>query len=59
MLDFLHRYTFVPGDVLLTERGICRLHPQPARTVAGLAVGDAAVEKVIAAVTQELAGVGV
>ncbi len=44
-------------DFVLTERGVCRLHPQLARTVAGLGVGDAAVQNVAARVGRELAGV--
>jgi CRISPR-associated protein Cas1 len=38
ILDLVQAHAFAPGDVFLTERGICRLHPQLARAVAaGLA----------------------
>ncbi len=58
VLDFVRRHTFAPSDVVLTEQGVCRLHPQLARSVAGLAVGDAAVQEVVAATVRELAGGG-
>jgi CRISPR-associated protein Cas1 len=56
VLDFALSHTFAPSDVVLTERGVCRLHPQLARTVAGLAVGEIAVEEVAAAMVRELTG---
>jgi len=58
VLDFVQSHTFGPGDVLLTERGVCRLHPQRAKTVAGLGVGDMTVQEVVVTIVQELAGVG-
>lgn len=58
VLDFMRRQTFEPGDFMLTERGVCRLHPQLTRSVAGRSVGEAAVRDVVAAIVRELAGVG-
>ena len=37
ILDILASHVFVPGDVFLTDRGVCRLHPQMARAVAAAA----------------------
>lgn len=59
VLDFVGGHTFAPSDVLLTARGVCRLHPQLARAVARLAMSDQAVLEVAATIVQELAGVGV
>jgi len=58
VLDFVQGRTFDPRDFVLTERGVCRLHPQLARTVAGLAVGEAAVQEV-AAVVEDLRGISI
>lgn len=57
VLDFARGHTFSPGDVHLTERGVCRLHPDLARTVAGLAVDDSALQRVVAEVVRKLAGI--
>jgi CRISPR/Cas system-associated endonuclease Cas1 len=54
VLDFVQGRTFDPRDFVLTDRGICRLHPQLARTVAGLTVGGAAVKHVVLTVAREL-----
>jgi CRISPR-associated protein Cas1 len=48
VLDFVRSHTFAPGDVILTQTGTCRLHPQLARTVAGLTVGEQPVRDVTA-----------
>lgn len=48
VLDLVRTHTFSSGDVFLTERGVCRLHPQLARTIAGLAVVDEAVRAEVA-----------
>jgi hypothetical protein len=53
VLAFLQSHTFAPSDVVLTEPGVCRLHPQLARAVAGLTVGDAAVGATVASMAQE------
>ena len=50
VLDFVQERTFDPRAFILTERGVCRLHPQLARTVAGLGVSDAAVQELAASV---------
>lgn len=47
VLDFAQGRTFDPWDFVLTERGVCRLHPELSRTVAGLAVGEAEVQQVV------------
>lgn len=47
VLDFVQGRTFDPRDFVLTERGVCRLHPQLARTVAGLALGNSLVQEVV------------
>ncbi len=54
VLDFVQGRTFDPRDFIVTERGVCRLHPQLARTVAGWAVGDAAVADVVATIGWDL-----
>lgn len=55
VLDFVQGRTFDSRDFILTERGVCRLHPQLARTVTGLAVSEAAVKEVVAATVRNLA----
>ena len=40
VLDFIRSHTFTPADFPVTKKGICRLHPQLAKRVAGLAVAD-------------------
>jgi CRISPR-associated protein Cas1 len=35
VLQFVQSHTFAPSDFVLTERGICRLHPQLSRRVVG------------------------
>ncbi len=42
------------GDVWLTDRGVCRLHPQSARVVAGIAVPDDEVEQLVGAYAEAL-----
>ncbi len=54
VLDFVQGRTFDARDFILTERGVCRLHPQLARTVAGFAVSNRAVQEVISKAVQEL-----
>ena len=54
VLDFVQQRTFDPRDFVLTERGVCRLHPQLARTVARQGVSDRSVQEVIAATMLEL-----
>ena len=56
VLDFVRQHTFAPSDKALTERGVCRLHPQLARTVAGLRVGLGAVQAVVGMAAQGFTG---
>jgi CRISPR-associated endonuclease Cas1 len=55
VLDFVQERTFAPRDFVLTERGVCRLHPQLARTVAGLVVRDTSVQELVAGVCGRIA----
>jgi CRISPR-associated protein Cas1 len=43
LLRFIRSHTFSAGDVFLTQRGVCRLHPQLAKAASQLTVDDAAV----------------
>ena len=56
VLRFVRSHTFSAGDVFLTQRGVCRLHPQLARAASGLTVDDAAVEAHVARVVSILLG---
>jgi CRISPR-associated protein Cas1 len=47
VLKFVGSHTFTPADFVLTGQGVCRLHPQLARTIAGLALGDQVVQEVV------------
>jgi CRISPR-associated protein Cas1 len=47
VLQFVQTHTFHPGDAFLTQRGVCRLHPQLARAVSRLTAGDVTVQAVI------------
>jgi CRISP-associated protein Cas1 len=40
VLRFMRSHTFVPSDFAMGIHGVCRLHPQLARKVVRLAVGD-------------------
>lgn len=53
MLDLIRRHKFAPSDFVLTERGVCRLHQQLSRTVAGLAVNDLPVQEVASMMVRE------
>jgi CRISPR-associated endonuclease Cas1 len=54
VVDFAQGRTFDPRDFVVTERGVCRLHPQVARMIAGLAFDRPAVERTATTVAQEL-----
>ena len=58
ILAFVQERTFDAKDFIMTERGVCRLHPQLARTVAGLLVDDAVVRQVVASVCGRIASDG-
>jgi CRISPR-associated protein Cas1 len=47
VLDFLQSHTFAPSDCALGADGVCRLHPQLTRKVAGLTVADTAVLEIV------------
>ncbi|MDQ3834543.1 MAG: CRISPR-associated endonuclease Cas1 [Actinomycetota bacterium] len=44
-LDLVLSHTFSPSEFILRTNGVCRLHPQLARKVAGLAVSDTEVQE--------------
>ncbi len=56
VLDFLRSHTLAAGDIILTSRGVCRLHPQLARKAAGLVAGEEAVRAVVEDVSSGLTG---
>jgi len=47
VLDFAREHMFSPADFVITERGVCRLHPQLARRVADLLVSREGIETVV------------
>lgn len=49
VLHFLRTHPLAAADIVLSSRGVCRLHPQLARRVAGLAVSDNSVEEIVSA----------
>ncbi len=54
LLRFIRSHTFAPSDFLLDMSGVCRLHPQLAREVALLTVGDVVVNEVASWLTAKL-----
>jgi CRISPR-associated protein Cas1 len=48
VLSFVRSRTLSPSDFVLGTNGVCRLHPQLAREVAGLAMPEMAVQRVVA-----------
>jgi CRISP-associated protein Cas1 len=54
VLGFLSSHTFSSTDFLLETNGVCRLHPQLARGVARLAVGDTVVQEIMSWLVGEL-----
>ncbi len=56
-LDFLGSHTFSSSDFILTNHGVCRLHPQLARQTATLCVSSAAVERSVTWITARLGAV--
>ncbi len=48
ILGFMLSHTFHPNDFVLSFDGICRLHPQLAKQVARLTVGELRVQEVVA-----------
>lgn len=53
VLDLVRSNTFSPSDFILTDRGVCRLHPQLARQTARLIPSDVAVTDVLSRVAEE------
>ncbi len=47
MLEFVRSQTFAPSDFSLGVDGVCRLHPQLAREVAGLAMREVTVQQIV------------
>jgi CRISPR-associated protein Cas1 len=47
VLNFVQGHTFDARDLVVTERGVCRLHPQLARTIAGLSMDDRVMHEVV------------
>jgi len=54
MLDLARSRTFAPSDFILTSGGVCRLHPQLARTMAGMAMGENTMRDVVVRMVTEL-----
>jgi CRISPR-associated endonuclease Cas1 len=53
-LNFARASAFVPSDFILNADGICRLHPQLAKKVAQLTVGDTAVQAIVLKVKENV-----
>ncbi len=51
---FVRSHTFSPSDFVLGTAGVCRLHPQLGRKIAGLRVNDKAVHETVSLVSTEL-----
>jgi CRISPR-associated endonuclease Cas1 len=54
VLGFVRAHTFSPSDFVLSADGVCRLHPQLARHVAGLTVNSIAVQDVATRLVETL-----
>jgi len=54
VLKLIREHTFSSGDVFLTQQGVCRLHPQLARAVAGKGVVDSVVRQAVEGVVDTL-----
>lgn len=54
VLDLVRSRTFAPGDFHITDRGICRLHPQLARVLASESPREETVGQVIAVAKSKL-----
>lgn len=51
---FLREHAFTSADVVLTELGVCQLHPQLARVAARLVPGDDQIQGGVATVVAAL-----
>lgn len=47
VLSFVHSHTFAPNDFVVEADGVCRLHPQLARRVVGLAVSNVLIQEIV------------
>lgn len=56
VLDLLRSHVFAPSDFILTNRGVCRLHPQLARMVARCSAPELTIEGVVSQVVTRLRG---
>jgi hypothetical protein len=54
VLSFVPSYEIVPSDFILSANGVCRLHPQLARQVAGSALSNAVVQEIVGLLAKEL-----
>ncbi len=54
ILDFVPSRTFAPKDFTVTSTGVCRLHPQLARAIAGIAVSENITRDVVIRLVAEL-----
>ena len=54
VLDLVRSHIFSPSDFILTDRGVCRLHPQLARQITRLFVDGGAVHEVVNLVKMKL-----
>jgi CRISPR-associated protein Cas1 len=54
VLSFVLSYTFAPSDFILDANGVCRLHPQLARQVAGQAMTNIAVQETVSWLLEQL-----
>ena len=52
MLAFIRSQTFTPRDFVIDTNGVCRLHPELARQVAGLDLGTEAAALRVAIATR-------
>jgi CRISP-associated protein Cas1 len=56
VVDFLRQQTFSPSDFVITERGVCRLHPQLARCIGSLSPSQAHTRSILNCAINLLSG---
>ena len=54
VLSFVRSNTFAPSDFVLGSIGVCRLHPQFARQIAGLAMNDNPAQETVSWLLEQL-----
>jgi CRISP-associated protein Cas1 len=47
VLGILRSHVFCPTDFLMDRRGLCRLHPQIARVIAGLSISNTGISRIV------------